>query len=43
MIERGQGSRGLAQTVRRNGGTAWDDTGVRQKIASFACEAAAMQ
>jgi alkylation response protein AidB-like acyl-CoA dehydrogenase len=33
----------LAKRIARNGGTAWDDTGVRQKIASFACEAAALR
>jgi alkylation response protein AidB-like acyl-CoA dehydrogenase len=33
----------LAKKIARNGGTAWDDTGVRQKIASFACEAAALR
>jgi alkylation response protein AidB-like acyl-CoA dehydrogenase len=33
----------LARGVPRNGGTAWDDTGVRQKIAGFACEAAALR
>lgn len=38
--------RGLAKLARkmpRNGGTAWDDSGVRQKIAEFACEAAALR
>lgn len=29
----------LARIVLRNGATAWDDTGVRQQIARFACEA----
>ncbi len=33
----------LAQSVRRNGGTAWDDSGVRQRIAGFACEAQALR
>src|SRR5579871_1530692 len=33
----------LAKRIGRNGGSAWDDTGVRQKIASFACEAAALR
>jgi alkylation response protein AidB-like acyl-CoA dehydrogenase len=33
----------LAKQIGRNGGTAWDDTGVRQKIASFACDAAALR
>ena len=33
----------LAKRIGRNGGNAWDDTGVRQKIASFACEAAALR
>jgi alkylation response protein AidB-like acyl-CoA dehydrogenase len=33
----------LAKKIGRNGGTAWDDTGVRQKIAGFACEAAALR
>jgi alkylation response protein AidB-like acyl-CoA dehydrogenase len=33
----------LARQVGRNGGAAWDDSGVRQKIASFACDAAALR
>jgi alkylation response protein AidB-like acyl-CoA dehydrogenase len=33
----------LAKKVARNGGSAWDDTGVRQKLAGFACEAAALR
>ena len=33
----------LAKRIGRNGGNAWDDTGVRQKIASFACEAVALR
>jgi alkylation response protein AidB-like acyl-CoA dehydrogenase len=33
----------LAKSVRRNGGTAWDDSAVRQTIGSFACEAAALR
>ena len=33
----------LAKALPRNGGKAWDDTSVRQKIASFACEAAALR
>jgi alkylation response protein AidB-like acyl-CoA dehydrogenase len=33
----------LARKISRNGGTAWDDTGVRQKIAGFACDAAALR
>jgi alkylation response protein AidB-like acyl-CoA dehydrogenase len=33
----------LAKKVARNGGSAWDDTSVRQKIAGFACEAAALR
>jgi len=32
----------LAKKIARNGSSAWDDTGVRQKIAGFACEAAAL-
>ena len=33
----------LAKLIRRNGTSAWDDTSVRQKIAQFACEAAALK
>ena len=33
----------LAQRLPRAGGTAWDDTSVRQQIASFACQAAALR
>src|SRR5579864_9512504 len=33
----------LAKNVRRNGATAWDDTGVRQKLAAFAAEAEALR
>ncbi|HXR24323.1 MAG TPA: acyl-CoA dehydrogenase family protein [Candidatus Binataceae bacterium] len=33
----------LAKTIGRNGGTAWDDTDVRQHIAGFACDAAALR
>ncbi len=33
----------LAKKIARNGGTAWDDTGVRQQIAGFACDAAALR
>jgi len=33
----------LAKKVRRNGGSAWDDSSVRQKIASFACDASALR
>jgi alkylation response protein AidB-like acyl-CoA dehydrogenase len=33
----------LARKIARNGGSAWDDTGVRQKIAGFACDAAALR
>src|SRR5579885_1286618 len=33
----------LAQSIPRNGGTAWDDTAVRQRIAQFAAEAAALK
>ena len=33
----------LAQMVRHNGGTAWDDSDVRQKVSQFACEAAAIK
>jgi alkylation response protein AidB-like acyl-CoA dehydrogenase len=33
----------LAKSIRHNGRTAWDDTSVRQKIAGFACEAAALR
>ncbi len=33
----------LAKKVPRNGHSAWDDSGVRQKIAEFACEAQALR
>ncbi|MGH7935077.1 MAG: acyl-CoA dehydrogenase family protein [Candidatus Binataceae bacterium] len=33
----------LATTVKRNGAIAWDDSNVRQKIAEFMCEAAAIK
>jgi alkylation response protein AidB-like acyl-CoA dehydrogenase len=33
----------LAKSIPRNGGTAWDDGSVRQKIAEFACEATALR
>ena len=33
----------LAKNIGRNGRSAWDDTSVRQKIAGFACEAAALR
>jgi alkylation response protein AidB-like acyl-CoA dehydrogenase len=33
----------LAKMVKRNGRTAWDDSGVRQKVARFACEALALR
>ena len=33
----------LAKKIARNGGSAWDDTGVRQKIAGFACDATALR
>ncbi len=33
----------LAKRIGRNGRSAWEDTGVRQKIASFACDAAALR
>ena len=33
----------LAKKIARDRGSAWDDTGVRQKIAGFACEAAALR
>ncbi len=33
----------LAQSIPRNGATAWDDTSVRQQIAQFAAEAAALK
>lgn len=35
--------RNLAQSVRHNGSTAWDNSDVRQKISQFACEAAAIK
>jgi alkylation response protein AidB-like acyl-CoA dehydrogenase len=34
---------GLAKLLKRNGHTAWDDSGVRQKISEFACEAMALK
>jgi alkylation response protein AidB-like acyl-CoA dehydrogenase len=34
---------GLAQRVERNGHSAWDDSGVRQKIAGFAAEVEAIK
>src|ERR1700730_13480307 len=33
----------LAKSIPRNGATAWDDAGVRQRIAQFAAEAAALK
>ena len=33
----------LARRVPHNGGVAWNDTAVRQKIAAFACEATALR
>ncbi len=33
----------LAKAVRRDGGTAWEDSSVRQKLAQFACEAEALK
>jgi alkylation response protein AidB-like acyl-CoA dehydrogenase len=33
----------LAKLIRRNGTSAWDDTSVRQRIAQFAAEAAALK
>jgi len=33
----------LARSIRRNGGSAWNDSSVRQKIAEFACEAQALK
>jgi alkylation response protein AidB-like acyl-CoA dehydrogenase len=33
----------LTKSIRHNGRSAWDDTSVRQKIAGFACEAAALR
>ena len=33
----------LAQSVRQNGATAWDNSDVRQKISQFACEASAIK
>ena len=33
----------LAKRINRNGASAWDDTSVRQAIAGFACEAAALR
>ncbi len=33
----------LARSIPRDGGTAWDDASVRQKIAEFACEAHALK
>jgi len=35
--------RALAKSLPRNGGTAWDDTDVRQKIIQLACDAAAIK
>lgn len=55
MFERGVGGGGqpliavieelaeLARQIGRNGGTAWDDTSVRQRIAQFKCEAEALR
>ncbi len=55
MFERGIGGGGqpliavieelaeLARQIGRNGGTAWDDTSVRQRIAQFKCEAEALR
>lgn len=34
---------GLAKSLQRNGGSAWDDASVRQKIAEFYCEAVALR
>jgi alkylation response protein AidB-like acyl-CoA dehydrogenase len=33
----------IARHTSRNGGTAWDSSGVRQKLAGFSCEAAALR
>jgi alkylation response protein AidB-like acyl-CoA dehydrogenase len=33
----------LAKLIPRDGASAWDDAGVRQKIASFVCEASALR
>jgi alkylation response protein AidB-like acyl-CoA dehydrogenase len=33
----------LAKRVPRNGGTAWEDSGVRQKVIEFACDAEALR
>jgi alkylation response protein AidB-like acyl-CoA dehydrogenase len=33
----------LAQSIARNGGTAWDDSAVRQRVAQFAAEAEALK
>jgi alkylation response protein AidB-like acyl-CoA dehydrogenase len=33
----------LARRIRRNGESAWNDSSVRQRIAGFACEAAALR
>jgi alkylation response protein AidB-like acyl-CoA dehydrogenase len=33
----------LARRLPRNGGTAWDDASVRQKVAEFYCEAVALR
>ncbi|MGH8012330.1 MAG: acyl-CoA dehydrogenase family protein [Candidatus Binataceae bacterium] len=33
----------LARAVRRNGGSAWDDSDVRQRISEFMCEAQAIR
>jgi alkylation response protein AidB-like acyl-CoA dehydrogenase len=35
--------RHLAKLVKRDGGSAWDDEGIRQRIAQFACEAEALK
>ncbi len=42
MIEVAQ-LRDLARQINRNGRTAWEDSYVRQRIASFACEAEALK
>ena len=33
----------VAKTLKRDGRTAWDDAGVRQKLSQFACEAQALK
>ena len=33
----------LAKQMKRNGASTWDDSAVRQKLAGFACEAAALR